>query len=668
MSPNINTVDEIDDGLSRLAGRTLTVAVRMWGTSFESNPDDVQLTFALAKSVLAKGAQATVFEILDPGWEPRIWQLLGTPPGTPLVCRAITEAEYLTKKRAAALTAISKIRASKPAATLGLVPVLALGHPMGPEFALFRVTVEIMPNAGVALAAAISSTGGEAAWNLREAEVLAAMKPAADSLALIHTIGSNDTGFGAVTGHRDIKPQNLIVLWNTDPGFQEALATAKVLGGPLHNLPLVRIADMGGLYTRSYDPKDTRTAQRRATAGWSAPEYFDDVGVVTDIKAADVWSFGATLFFALTGEHPWTAITEARYNVSEAQFRRITEAREDSDAFARLSPEVAELLHRCFYKFPETRPSMSEITAVLDEIIKANREFAEADITTGPIPLIPVPTAESTEIRNEPPAQPRRMIRSRLKASLVSVALAATLLMMGMLFSSPPNNPGSQATTSEAASTTPDSAASPAPQPKQTFNPGGWGPQRPTYTMASPAPTPVLNSITDRLGSNGTPGDERYSVSVWREGSIRGEGLLRANIGDVLRVGGYFFNDAAPGPEADIKGLSVRYSTETNTTQIPVWLIVKGVNADEVWDSASIITTTSASLEIVPGSFHMRTNKTGSDFVPLPDGEFSKGSFALVGRTSEEAVLPPAGNGGWEAATFIGFKVKVVEAKVELQP
>ncbi len=117
---------------------------------------------------------------------------------------------------------------------------------------------------------------------LPEAQVLAWADQLLDALAYCHARG---------VVHRDIKPQNIIITSAAEDGR----------GG---NRPV--LVDFG--LVKLWDPRDPRT--RTAMRGMGTPEYAPpeqhDPGSHTDPRS-DLYSLGATLYHALTGQAPPTA-------------------------------------------------------------------------------------------------------------------------------------------------------------------------------------------------------------------------------------------------------------------------------------------------------------------------------------------------------------------------
>ena len=141
-----------------------------------------------------------------------------------------------------------------------------------------------------------------------------------------------------------------------------------------------------------------------------------------------------------------------------------------------------------------------------------------------------------------------------------------------------------------------------------------WGPNRPTYTNASPADHAVFNSITDNAGV----GDERNFVRV---AEVRTEGERDTYSDEVHVVGGkdyevsiYYhnnasttFNDAAHNyvGVARKASVSAAYPTEIKAGERgEVNAIISSTTTDpaEVWDEAYFIADEDVTLKYISGS------------------------------------------------------------------
>lgn len=166
-------------------------------------------------------------------------------------------------------------------------------------------------------------------------EIIAAV---AEALDYMH-------GMGVI--HRDVKPAN-IVLEGADGSHPRPI---------LIDLGLVRrvgVAAVSGL-----EESLSRTGELLGTPAFMSPEQLDSDGAVG--VETDVWGLGATLFFALTGEEPFTAgsVFGLVLKVEESPAPRLSERRSDVPA------DVDELARAMLARDPAARPSMREVARTL---------------------------------------------------------------------------------------------------------------------------------------------------------------------------------------------------------------------------------------------------------------------------------------------------------------
>lgn len=190
-----------------------------------------------------------------------------------------------------------------------------------------------------------------------------------------------------------------------------------------------------------------------------------------------------------------------------------------------------------------------------------------------------------------------------------------------------------------------------------TFN-GGYGPERDTFTMETPAPYAVLNSITN----NSNVGDERnfFRVRLDKDGTTYGDSLDVAP-GDVLWVSIYLANNAADnlaGPSATIHGLTVRLLLPNSARNIPLGAIVEAKNATTIWDGAVLHSQLPVNVKFISHSATFRTNQ--GEF-PLSDS-FGTGEVTLVGQTQPDGEFPVGrdSDGRGQGTAYLLYKVVVV--------
>ncbi len=141
--------------------------------------------------------------------------------------------------------------------------------------------------------------------------------------------------------HRDIKPDNLLL---TSTGT-------------------VKIADMG--LARHFDDPDimrlTATGLTVGTPLYMAPEAIQEIKNAG--PPADIYGLGVSLFQMLSGQLPFDATTP--YEAMLAHLNRTP--RRVSQACPNVSSEIDRLITRCLDKKPERRPTLNDITTILDD-------------------------------------------------------------------------------------------------------------------------------------------------------------------------------------------------------------------------------------------------------------------------------------------------------------
>ncbi|HJQ30260.1 MAG TPA: protein kinase, partial [Rubrobacter sp.] len=202
--------------------------------------------------------------------------------------------------------------------------------------------------------------------------------------------------------HRDIKPHNILLDENghakvTDFGIARALDTTQA----------------------------TRTGSFLGTALYSSPEQLQGHKVT---PKSDVYSLGATLYQAATGEPPFAGGTQIEI-ASQHVSKTPTPPRERG---ADVSGDLEALILSCLAKNPDERPTAEETRSRLEaEIPSATRAQPEAPATdaTAAEQTRPAPAAP-------PGDRPGRVSRDggrRRGGPLATLALLAVLLVIGAL-------------------------------------------------------------------------------------------------------------------------------------------------------------------------------------------------------------------------------------------
>lgn len=144
-----------------------------------------------------------------------------------------------------------------------------------------------------------------------------------------------------------------------------------------------------------------------------------------------------------------------------------------------------------------------------------------------------------------------------------------------------------------------------------------WSPERPTFTIATPAAGPALNSITDDPNS----GNELDFVTV----RIAGDKSLnaayrksvRAKPGQSVQVHVVVSNDAMPslGAAGTVHGLAVTISADSGSNGALIEATLNADDIDGMWSSALVSSDGPLKLTYVKGSGQFR-NSTGDHTVP----------------------------------------------------
>lgn len=154
--------------------------------------------------------------------------------------------------------------------------------------------------------------------------------------------------------HLDIKPENLMVDLNPriegwtmtiiDLGVSRKIITDPKSGKKIADIPFGFKANRSRMV---------------GTYGFMAPEFYRSELPIT--SAAEVFSLGATLYTALTGNSPFKEDASSVHGLgiimrnSSNRFKPILEVRPD------ISPELADLVSRMMETKPENRPSIVEV-------------------------------------------------------------------------------------------------------------------------------------------------------------------------------------------------------------------------------------------------------------------------------------------------------------------
>jgi hypothetical protein len=263
-----------------------------------------------------------------------------------------------------------------------------------------------------------------------------------------------------------------------------------------------------------------------------------------------------------------------------------------------------------------------------------------------------IQTGDATVIQVAPRLPPPRRYRARW----IAAVLAAALLGGGAY--------ALHAAAQRKGAAGPAAVVTPGPAPavstpagERIDNGGGWGPDRPTFLMSSPAAYPVFNSITD----DPVQGDERNFVQCRDEQSD-------AKFGDeVVAVDGhtyqvYLFYDNAVAANLDSmasptenahRNPAAKLQNARAHVELPAQPLynpgltgyLTADNAQQVWDSCDFFAARKVLLRYVPGSARLVTVHTPGGGVPVNGGGagLADGTGAPIGEQQDGVVGQDAG-------------------------
>ncbi|KAF9665046.1 hypothetical protein SADUNF_Sadunf16G0081300 [Salix dunnii] len=117
------------------------------------------------------------------------------------------------------------------------------------------------------------------------------------------------------------------------------------------------------------------------TMGYAAPEYIRTGRLTSKI---DVWSYGVFLYELITGRRPLDRnrpkseqklLEWIRPNLTDSKkFKQILDPRLDQKEILRSALKVANIAKRCLQRNPKSRPNMSEVLGMMNQIVDASAE------------------------------------------------------------------------------------------------------------------------------------------------------------------------------------------------------------------------------------------------------------------------------------------------------
>ncbi|WP_460991161.1 hypothetical protein [Sinomonas soli] len=203
-------------------------------------------------------------------------------------------------------------------------------------------------------------------------------------------------------------------------------------------------------------------------------------------------------------------------------------------------------------------------------------------------------------------------------------------------------------------------AGAPSPPGSQVF---GWGPERATFTVKSPAPYIALNSITD----NPAYGDERNFVRVKLADQPNNTFTddLTVNPGDTVEVGAIVDNDVADNlPNNAVVGLTAQKAFKySDDGRAGLFVTFEGQNVKSVWDSATLKSKAPIKVQYIKNSLRFISVQGPKDGFQIPDDGFADGQTVTLGDRTLDGNFPAHMVNGLEAgAGYLTFRVMVYPA------
>ena len=343
---------------------------------------------------------------------------------------------------------------------------------------------------------------------------------AADALAAAHEAGII---------HRDVKPSNILV------GADDE----------------VKLSDFG-IARAEADPSLTQTGLVTGSPAYLSPEVASGHMATA---ASDVWSLGATLYHALSGQPPY----EVGENLMGALFRIV---HEDPP---RLSDPgwLAPLLEATMTKEPDDRWSMDQVR---DFLHSRGRSAAAASpgatqvlaAVPAALPPRPAPAAEPEPAAPEPePVTPAPAPRTRRRRTWLPLAVAAALVVvLGVVAWALLNGDDGTAPTIDR----PDASES------AGGGGGGGGASDDTSSPAPEGPTAkgIEGFITDYLAT--APSSPESSFQMLTPGFQRASGGLSGYTGFWSTIASAEPVDIQPDPDNLTVQYTVDYTREDGST------------------------------------------------------------------------------------------------------
>jgi serine/threonine-protein kinase len=202
--------------------------------------------------------------------------------------------------------------------------------------------------------------------------------------------------------HRDLKPENILI--DTEDR--------------------IMLIDFG-IAKESVAETVTRTLGRAASHGFSPPEQV--MGTGTDVRS-DVYSFAATIYFALVGKSPVAAHERVAGAVLQAASELVTGIPVEADVM------LTKALNLNINERPQTiaefLTAFTGVSPVVDDTEQASKTVQISDIQFGPV--VNEKLSRSTPLAQQAKSSTQQKSKSRLNAIIIGILVVSSLAVAGV--------------------------------------------------------------------------------------------------------------------------------------------------------------------------------------------------------------------------------------------
>ncbi|MGP4044856.1 serine/threonine-protein kinase [Streptomyces sp. 2A115] len=349
----------------------------------------------------------------------------------------------------------------------------------------------------------------------------------------IDLLGALRRAHGAGVLHRDLKPANVLLT-------EEGRVVLTDFG----------IAQVAGATTL------TESGSFVGSPEYTAPERMS--GVRTGPES-DLWSLGALLCTALSGESPFrrdslggilhaVVVDEIRPPAAAAPLLPVVRGLLERDPERRLDAVEAERLLRAFLDTGRTPPVPPGYTPTQRDRDAPRREPAPAP--THPASPVTTSSESSASLGSSTSSMRNVLLAAVLVAAMAGAGVSAAALLMKDDGDNGPTPPTSSVSVSRTTSVT---TASPTASPAPTV----------TVTRSQPAPSPVARTVPSGYRLAQDPGGFSLAVPEGFTRDPQGERIFYVSEGETFRLG-IKVSDPEPGGPLAVMGRSDAKGPSTN--------------------------------------------------------------------------------------------------------